>query len=149
MNIPHQIACAAQLESLPVIRNFIDSVCSSEPGIDEQFIYDIKLAVDEACTNIITHGYAGMDPGSIIVFLERDARQVKITITDFGHSFEPNEAPMPDVEAGLEDQPTGGFGLYFIYQSMDQVDYEADYCGNRLILVKKLEPVKHLRDEEI
>jgi serine/threonine-protein kinase RsbW len=109
--------------------------------IDEQMVYDLKLAVDEACTNIITHGYAGMDPGTILLAVEANPRQIRITITDFGHSFEPCETPEPDMEAVLEDRPTGGFGLFIIYQTMDTVDYEADVCGNRLILTKMLQPV--------
>jgi serine/threonine-protein kinase RsbW len=134
----YQITRAAELESLPVLRDFIDSACKEDPRIDEQTLYDLKLAVDEACTNIITHGYAGMNPGSIILALELDDRQVKITITDFGHAFEPSEAPMPDVEAALEDRPTGGFGLYFIYQTMDEVGYETTEDGNCLKLIKRL-----------
>jgi anti-sigma regulatory factor (Ser/Thr protein kinase) len=37
----------------------------------------------------------------------------------------------------LEDRPTGGLGLYFIYQSMDEVDYETNEDGNTLILIKR------------
>jgi serine/threonine-protein kinase RsbW len=136
-----QITRAAELETLAVLRDFIDSACSAHERIDEAFIYDLKLAVDEACTNIITHGYAGMDPGSIILTLELDDLQACMTITDFGHPFEPAEAPTPDVEAALEDRPMGGFGLYFIYQTMDEVNYETTEDGNCLRLVKRLVPI--------
>lgn len=138
MSSQHQIARAAELDSLPVFRSFIEQVCGGLPTMDEETLYDLKLAVDEACTNIITHGYAGMDPGTILLFVETRPGQVRITITDFGHSFEPAEAPKPDIEAGLDDRPMGGFGLYFIYQTMDEVDYVADACGNCLTLVKRL-----------
>ncbi len=136
----HQVTRAAELESLPVFREFIEAVCSQHRGIDEHVRYDLKLAADEACSNIITHGYAGMNPGSIVLALELAPRQVVMTITDFGHPFEPSETPMPDVEAGLEGRPTGGFGLFFIYQTMDQIDYETTEDGNRLTLVKQLRP---------
>lgn len=139
MSVTHQITRAAELDSLPQFRDFIDSICRELPEADEHFAYDLKLAVDEACTNIITHGYAGMNPGSIILCLELEPQEVRVTITDFGHSFEPTEQPAPDVEAGLEDRPMGGFGLFFIYQTMDDVDYEADVCGNRLMLVKRFQ----------
>ncbi len=134
-----QIARAAELDSLPVFRSFIDEACRDLPGMGEKDLYDLKLAVDEACTNIITHGYAGMDPGTILLCVEPGLGQVKITITDFGHCFEPADAPAPDVEAALDDRPTGGFGLFIIYQTMDEVDYAADPCGNRLTLVKHLQ----------
>ncbi|HZD57752.1 MAG TPA: ATP-binding protein [Anaerolineales bacterium] len=133
-----QICLAAELESLAKLRAFIEQICKHQTGIDDQIIYDLKLASDEACTNIITHGYQGMNPGSIILNLELTPAEVILTITDFGHPFEPTEAPMPDVQAGLEDRPTGGFGLYFIYQTMDKVDYKSTEDGNHLILVKNL-----------
>lgn len=134
----YQLTRAAELEALAEFRDFIDAACADHPNIDEAFRYDLKLAVDEACNNIITHGYAGMNPGSIILALEIDPRRVVMTLTDFGHAFEPSEAPMPDVAAGLEDRPTGGFGLYFIYQTMDEVSYETTDDSNRLTLVKRL-----------
>lgn len=134
----YQLTRAAELETLAGLRDFIDAACREHPRIDRAIAYDLKLAVDEACTNIITHGYAGMNPGSIILALELYDDQVRLTITDFGHSFEPSEAPMPDVEAALEDRPMGGFGLYFIYQTMDEVDYQCSEDGNNLYLVKRL-----------
>jgi serine/threonine-protein kinase RsbW len=133
---PNQITRAAELESLEDFRDFIGKNCRDHPAIDQEFIYDLKLAVDEACTNIIQHGYAGMNPGSIILACQVGDDRVKLSITDFGHPFEPSEAPAPDPEAGLEERPTGGFGLFFIYQTMDQVDYETHEDGNTLILIK-------------
>jgi len=122
----HQITRSAELESLSVFRDFIEKAYT-----DDQICYDLKLAVDEACTNIITHGYAGMNPGSIILSLEIEPNKAVVTITDFGHPFEPSEASAPDVEAGLEDLPMGGFGLFFIYQTMDEINYETTEDGNR------------------
>ena len=134
----YRITQAAELEALAGFRDFINSACKERGGIDEQTIYDLMLAVDEACTNIITHGYAGMNPGSIILSLEFSPQQVVMVITDFGQPFEPSEAPMPDLEAALEDRDTGGFGLYFIYQTMDEVGYQTNEDGNHLTLIKRL-----------
>jgi serine/threonine-protein kinase RsbW len=138
----YQITRAAELESLAAFRDFINAACREHPQFDEQFIYDLKLSVDEACTNVITHGYAGMDPGSIILTLELDEQRARITITDFGHPFEPYEPEAPDLEAGLEGERleyklNGGFGLFLIYQTMDRVDYETTEDGNCLKLVKE------------
>ena len=141
VSIKHQITRAAELEALQVFRDFIASACQTHSGIDAQTRYDLQLAADEACTNIMTHGYAGLNPGSIILALELEPWRVVMTITDFGHAFEPSETPMPDPGAALEDRPTGGFGLYFIYQTMDEVDYKTDDTSNQLILVKKLRSV--------
>jgi len=136
----YQITRSAELRSLPEFRKYINLACSQRGGIAKQVIGDLQLAVDEACTNIITHGYNGMNPGSIILSLEFTDDWIEVTITDFGLAFEPSPAPAPNLEAGLEDRPTGGFGIFFIYQTMDQIDYTSNLYGNRLTFIKKWNP---------
>ena len=133
-----QTTRAAELESLAVFRSFIEDACRRQQLQDAEIVYDLKLAVDEACTNIITHGYAGMNPGSIILALEFEPGRVLVRITDFGHAFEPSQTPLPDLQANLNGQRVGGFGLYFIYQTMDRVDYEVTEDGNCLTFTKLL-----------
>jgi len=135
-----QIALPAETESLPTIRRFVEDACS-QAGLDDSTSYDIKLAVDEACMNIVEHGYAGMNPGSILVSLQYGAKKLVVHITDFGHPFEPSEPPEPDPETMLAGTP-GGIGLYFIYRSVDLVSYKATESGNTLTLVKDLGPVE-------
>lgn len=138
MYYKHQITLAAELDTLEKFRNFIKTVCKQHPEITESILFDLQLAIDEACTNVITHGYAGMNPGSIILMLELFSNQVVVTLTDFGHPFEPCEPPLPDLEASLEDRPPGGLGLYFIYQTMDEVLYQSSEDGNCLTLIKRI-----------
>ena len=138
----HRITRGAYLESLKDFREFIKEHCRGVPEVTDEVLYDVQLAVDEACTNIITHGYAEMDPGSVILDLEFEPDKLTLTLTDFGHSFEPGKAPVPDVAASIEERELGGFGLFFINQSMDQVDYRVTEDGNSMILIKYLG--KHL-----
>jgi serine/threonine-protein kinase RsbW len=118
-----QITRAAQLDSLKIFREFITECCSKY-NVPNDAVLDLKLAVDEACTNIIEHGYKGMDPGSIILFFR------------IGHVFEPVEVPKPDIEAALENRELGGLGLYLIYQTMDNIDYQSSEDGNTLTFTK-------------
>lgn len=129
---------AAELEALTAFRGLIDTACREHANVGREVCYDLKLAVEEACSNVITHGYAGMNPGSIMLRLKFDPDQVLVTISDFGHPFEPYEPATPDVEAGLEGGLTHGFGLHFIYQTMDQIEYETAEDGNHLTFVKRL-----------
>lgn len=138
----HRIARAAYLESLKDFRQFLKERCARYPGVTDEVLYDLQLAVDEACTNIITHGYAGIDPGSIILDLEMDAGKLILSLTDFGHSFEPDNTPMPNVDAPIEERELGGFGLFFIQQSVDQVDYRVTEDGNTMTLIKYLAKTK-------
>lgn len=133
-----QITRAAELESLQVFRGFITECCARY-DIPNDTVLDLKLAVDEACTNIIEHGYKGMDPGSIILSFRIESDRILVQITDFGHVFEPADAPKPDVEAALEDRPLGGLGLFLIYQTMDNIDYQSSDDGNTLTFTKYIE----------
>jgi hypothetical protein len=62
-------------------------------------------------------------------------------ITDFGHPFEPYEPPQPSIEASLDEGILAGFGLFFIYQTMDEIGYRTAEDGNHLEFVKWLSPV--------
>ena len=138
MSSTHRITRAAYLESLNDFREFLRGHCAGLPGISEEILYDVQLAVDEACTNIISHGYAGLDPGSIILDLDVDPDKLTITLTDFGHAFEPSSVPIPDVDAPIEERELGGFGLFFIQQSVDGMDYQITEDGNKMRLIKYL-----------
>lgn len=137
MQKTYKVTRAAEYESLGVLRQYIARACR-EAGISEAHTFELQLCMDEACTNIIEHGYAGMNPGSIIFEMEISDESVSMFITDFGHVFEPGAVPKPDITASLEDRPEKGFGLFLIYSIMDAVDYRSDESGNTLTLQKKL-----------
>jgi serine/threonine-protein kinase RsbW len=132
-----QITRAAEVESLQIFRGFITECCATYDILNDT-VLELKLAVDEACTNIIEHGYKGMDPGSIILSFRIQPDRILVQITDFGHVFEPVAGPKPDVEAALEDRELGGLGLYLIYQTMDNIDYTSSEDGNTLTFTKYL-----------
>lgn len=134
----HRLTRGAYLESLEDFRGFIQERCAAVPGMTDEILYDIQLAVDEACTNIISHGYAGLAPGSIILDLEIDPDKIMVSLTDFGHSFEPSSTPVPDVNAPIEERELGGFGLFFIQQSVDEMNYQVTEDGNKMTLTKYL-----------
>jgi serine/threonine-protein kinase RsbW len=134
----HRIARAAYLESLQDFRDFIKEQCAGIPGVTDEILYDVQLAVDEACTNIIKHGYAEMDPGSIILDIELEPDKLILSLTDFGHSFEPDTTAIADMDASIEERELAGFGLFFIHQSMHEVDYRVTEDGNTMVLTKYL-----------
>ena len=143
MTRKYRMTRAAELEVLTAFRELIDRACAEQdceenPSIDQQTCYDLKLAVEEACMNVITHGYSGMNAGSIMLELQFDPGQVLVTITDFGHPFEPYEPAAPDLDADGEDGLTHGFGLHLIYQTMDQNSYSTAQDGNHLTFVRRL-----------
>jgi serine/threonine-protein kinase RsbW len=130
-----QITRVAELESLQVFRQFITECCARY-DIPADTVFELKLAVDEACTNIIEHGYKGMDPGSIILSFRIEPDRILVQITDFGHVFVPVESPRPDIQAALDEREPGGLGLFLIYQTMDNIDYQSTEDGNTLTFTK-------------
>lgn len=128
---------AAELESLPAFREFITRTCK-RLRIPDDITFMLQLACDEAATNVIQYGYEGMNPGSIMLELRPGFGQITMILSDFGHPFEPVETDAPDMEALLRDQPTTGFGLFFIYRTMNEIGYYSDEQGNHLVLTRRL-----------
>ena len=131
------IALAAEHESLTAFRDFILNACQ-DAALKEEEIYDIRLAVEEVCVNIIDHGYKGMNPGTINISFQYGSQQVVIRLTDYGYPFEPSEPPPPNADDLLDTPDKGGLGLHFIYRSVDAVTYESTESGNTLTLIKRL-----------
>ncbi|MBN1259978.1 MAG: ATP-binding protein [Anaerolineae bacterium] len=127
----------ARLESIDQIIDFI-TVAAQQAGLDEQGIYAVQLATDEACANVIEHAYVDMEPGEIVCSCAVVAGALTVTIRDFGRAFDPECIPDPDLEACLDDRPVGGLGLYFMRSVMDEVQViSAPGQGNVVILVKR------------
>jgi serine/threonine-protein kinase RsbW len=133
---PARITKAAEPRSLADIRAFVRERLALAQ-VHTAIADDVVLAVEEAAMNVITHGYRGLDPGSIIVDVDVTAAGIVVVLTDFGHAFEPCEPPAPDVERMLAGAPEQGFGLYLIHRVMDEVDYRSDPLGNHLTLIKR------------
>jgi serine/threonine-protein kinase RsbW len=134
------ITVQAQLEQLMVLRTFLTETCQ-QWEIDEATTFLLTLAVDEICANIVLHGYADRAPGPITLDAQHNARQVTLTICDWGTPFDPRQAPAPAITASWEERPVGGLGIYLALSAMDEVTYCADPVqGNRLLLVKALPP---------
>ena len=51
-----QLSLWADYSHLSSIRRFVGEV-GEDLGIPERELYELELAVDEACTNVIEHGY--------------------------------------------------------------------------------------------
>lgn len=131
----------ATLESLALISDFVVNA-AAQANLDERASWQVQLAVDEAATNIIQHGYDPAAPGDIELVWRVDNDHFIITLRDHGHRFDPDSVPVPDIEQPLEERHAGGLGIYLMNRLMDSVRYEFDeQHGNLLTMTKNLHPV--------
>lgn len=128
----------AVLDSVPLLLAFIDEACARH-DVDRESAFAVRLAVDEVCTNLVRHGYAGWAPGPIAIAFAREADRVVVTITDRGRPFDPARAPPPDLSTSAEARRIGGLGWHLVKHVIDHIEYRSDpESGNRLTLVKRL-----------
>lgn len=115
----------------------VSAVCrlASAAGAGAQdFGAEVLSAVGEAYNNIVLHGYAGREPGSVQMRIHNCTDCVRVEIRDTGTSFDPTQVPQPD----LAMLPESGIGIFVMRSMMDEVSYVAG-CPNVLTLVKRLD----------
>ena len=138
MKVARRIERDARPEQLPALLEFIERACAGA-DLPDDVAFAVRLAAEEACTNVIRHGYRGVATGPVAVGIARDASRVVVTIEDRGPPFDPADAPAPALDAPAEERPLGGLGWHLIRQVMDEVHHAHDArTGNTLILVKRI-----------
>ena len=124
-NVPRAIECVTEW--------------AQKAGFDERTLYEIQLAVDEACANVVDHAYQGADPGDIEVFCCLDDQILTVQVRDWGTGFDLTGVADPDLDAPLEERTLGGLGLFLVRQVMDDVQFRSDpELGNELMMSKRL-----------
>ena len=130
------ITVPARLDSLALISNFITNA-TARAGLDDHAAWQVQLAVDEAATNIIQHGYDLASSGTIDLGWRLEGDQLVVTLRDRGRRFNPTDVPAPDITSPLEERQAGGLGLYIMGRLMDSVWFDFDdQQGNLLTMVK-------------
>lgn len=95
-------------------------------GFGPEDVYDLKLAVTEAATNVVRHAQVG----SFQIEYRVSRGAVEVTVTDAGGGFDLGEVP---------DKPDehGGFGLAVIRGLVDEVVLDSTPAGTRLKMVRR------------
>lgn len=127
--------------SFPALRRlgseFADFVASVAPDRGEsKDVHELKLALQEAATNLIEHGDIQPVEDGIGVFMEWYGESLTVRLRARGRPFDPRRSPpeAPPPEALAE----GGYGLYLIQTLADEIDYESKDGVHTLSLTKFL-----------
>lgn len=140
MKLSRRYECIARPDQLPALLGFLDSACV-DAELPDDIIFDVRLAAEEACTNVIMHGYRGQKPGPVILAFTREEQRVIVTVEDRGIAFDLADAPLPALDAPAEERAIGGLGLHLIQSVMDEVHQQHDESsGNTLTLIKHIPP---------
>ncbi len=127
----------ADLANLERAREFVRRA-ALDLGLEAARVAELELAVDEAITNIIVHGYAHCD-GTVRLQVTHEGETVAVILRDDAGPFDVREAPRPDLSLPLAQRPMGGLGVHLIEQSVDEIRYQRSAPGvNELTLLKKL-----------
>jgi serine/threonine-protein kinase RsbW len=126
----------ADLAQLERIGEFMVTVLR-EFGLEEQKIFNLQLAVDEACSNIIKYGYAAATGGEKKIRIRCSRREgaIAVEITDKGKPFDPTTVAPPDLEGCLEEREIGGLGIYFMKKLTDAISYAYKDGQNVLTMI--------------
>jgi serine/threonine-protein kinase RsbW len=106
-------------------------------GWSDDDVYRITLVVDELLTNTVSYGYpppACAEQGSIRLRIACGEGNLHLVLQDDGIPFNPLDKADPLLDAGLEERPVGGLGIYLAHTLTDRMAYERQGHLNVLTL---------------
>lgn len=124
----------AKPEYISLVRLALSGLSHLRP-LDEETLGDLKLAVTEACSNSVRHGYGAEGKGTVQVSYELQADRLVVEVEDDGPGFDAG-APRQ-----REDLSEGGLGIAIIQAVADEFETGTRETGggSRLRFVKFLD----------
>jgi serine/threonine-protein kinase RsbW len=122
-----ELCMDAKAENLSLARLAVTGV-ASRTELSEDAVADLKLAVTEACTNAIEHGYGGGGDGDeILVRVSLEDDRVLVEVQDWGAGHDPG------TQAGDSE-----LGLRLIGSLMDELTVTSYASGTLVAFAKQL-----------
>lgn len=141
MDMPHELV-RLEIPALPafvgVARTVVAAVATSVPGIDDDRLEDLRIAVSEACTNAVeAHQAAGMDQRVVLRCLI-DVENLEVRVEDSGSGFDPQSVPpMPAVGGPAHLRAERGWGIQLIRALVDDVTFVPSDQGTAVHLTMR------------
>ena len=125
-------------QTVPVARHIVRNAME-QVGVGETCVYDVELALSEACTNVLVHSGPG---DQYIVRLDLEDRLGLIRVIDVGHGFD--SARLQAEDAPPDDERGRGLGL--MQALVDRVDFTSRPEAGTIVTLEK---VVTYRDEAL
>jgi len=103
-----------------------------ELQLDDELVADLKLAVTEACGNVVRHAYSGAEGDVSVVFAIDDGRLL-VTVEDNGDGIRAPDSPA-DEEDELAGPLESGMGMPIIRAIVDELAVEQGTDGRGTIV---------------
>ena len=125
----------AKPEYITLVRLALSGLSRLRP-LDEETLGDLKLAVTEACSNSVRHGYGNGREGTVKILYELQPDRLVVEVVDDGPGFDPTRAG-----ARNEELSEGGLGIAIIRAIADEFEAgeRPEGGGSRLRFVKFLD----------
>jgi anti-sigma regulatory factor (Ser/Thr protein kinase) len=135
-----RLTVTATLDRLPALLEAVGEVCDAA-GTDASTRHDLRLAVEEACVNVMRHAYRDREPGELTLDVAHAPWQgvpaIRVLVQDHGMPFDPLQLAAPQLGTEAEQLSIGGLGVHLMRQVVDVLRYHHDAAtGNNLMLVK-------------
>ncbi len=111
-----ELTVPARPENVAVVRHAMGGL-GDAANVSDQVLSDIKLAVTEACTNVVVHAYPDGE-GPLVVRATFDGELVTIVVVDRGRGITPRP-----------DSPGLGLGLPLIATLADSLELGTSEIG--------------------
>ena len=105
----------AKAEYITLVRLALSGISRLRP-LSEEVLGDLKLAVTEACTNSVRHGYENGE-GTVEILYELQPDRLVVEVSDDGPGFDPS-GDRPTEESLAE----GGLGIAIIKAVSDEFE---------------------------
>jgi len=123
----------ADSKNLIKVRDFVVKN-GKKMSLTPKQLSEVKLAVDEAVSNIIRHAYIGKK-GVFQIEMTKLEDFVRINIKDQGVEFDWDAVLEPDLYKYVETRRKGGLGIWLIKKLIDEVEYNR-VDGNNILTMK-------------
>lgn len=127
------LSFCSRASRLKLLRSVVrDAACMA--GLDQEASDAVVLAVNEACMNIIQHGYAANPDGRIDVTILLQDQALVFQLRDFAEPVNVEKVCARD----LDELRPGGLGMHLIECLMDEYGFlEPPEGGGNLFQMKK------------
>jgi anti-sigma regulatory factor (Ser/Thr protein kinase) len=123
LNSDVRLTLPARPENVALIRHVLGAFAEAL-DLPADVVEDMRLAVTEACTNVVRHAYDGSEPGPLDIVIRPDGDLLDVIVSDRGRGV----GPSPDT-AGP------GLGLPLIAALVHSLEIQrAPRSGSRLAM---------------